>query len=126
MKNLIRFFGFALALFLTTSLSAQSNWAPTGSKTTGTDPNGGLVTASGAQQYDSTMDNAVIDVVAGAEARYAVYIQKIPDQEWQFVQSGMITGTASTQDLVINQPGSYGLRVVLATCASCGTVTFSN
>ena len=125
MKNLIRFVGFIMALFFATSMSAQSNWAPTGSKTT-TDPNGGLVTAAGSQEYVSTMDNAVIDVMAGAEASYAVYIQKLPDQEWQFVQSGRITGTSSTQDVVVNQPGSYGLRIILSTCAGCGSVTFSN
>lgn len=121
MKNLIRFFGFFLALFLATTLSAQTNTSPTGSKGASANPTG--PTAGGAKEYVSTMDNAVIDILPGQAASYAVYIKKQPEGEYFLVESRNVMGTSSPQDAMVNQPGSFSLKIIVNSYGH--TVTFS-
>jgi hypothetical protein len=126
MKKLIRFFAFFLALSAAAGLSAQTSefFAPT--KNSGTQP----VT----KEYISMNDYAVIDILEGSIS-YQVYIKKEPEAAWMLVdaRSNISSGDpnsdagSSDADVMIEQPDSYQLRVIVASqCDACATLIFKS
>lgn len=130
MKNIIRLSSFFLALFLVTSLSAQTT-APIGSKggNSTTVNGGGTGTTDATQTYVSSSDNAVINITQGTIS-YTVYAKRFASSTWQYVQGQANVGGSTNPEknqVMISVPNSYQIQVVLSVPAgSAATVTFSN
>jgi hypothetical protein len=127
MKNIIRFIGFFVALFFATTMSAQSNWAPTGSKT---DTGGGTTTPTSysTKAYVSFGDNAIISIYQGP-INYQAYVKKTPESPWTLVaaQSNVMGSSTTDADVIIKQPDSYQLRIVVSFPSTASfDVFFSN